>query len=106
MAWVRPHSALLSQPSLVQGGGSGSDADADRLRLGLIGAKATTGGVSMFARQMEHSCSRRWTASNSRSAKACLKPAECMSWRVVAKNLAISCQSSWRASGRGTSRAT
>ena len=74
-------------------------------RRGREGAKATTGGVSLLARQMEHSCSRRWTASNSRRAKACLKPPECISWRVVARNLAISCQSFWRASGMGTSRA-
>ena len=60
------------------------------------GASAITGGVSMLARQIEHSCWRRWTASNSRRAKACLKPPECMSWRVVARNLAISCQSLWR----------
>ena len=45
----------------------------------------------MLARQMEHSCSRRWTTSSSRRAKACLKPPECINWRDVAGNLAISC---------------
>ena len=89
-----------------------------RLRLGLVSDGWRRPGVSfeleanrwrlglgLLARQMEHSCSRRWTASNSRRAKACLKPPECISWRVVARNLAISCQSFWRASGMGTSRA-
>ena len=65
------------------------------------GVRATAGGSSMLARQMLHSCSRRWTTSKSRRAKACLKPPECVSWRATAKNRATSCQSSWRTSGRG-----
>ena len=70
----------------------------------VMGARAITGGVNVWARQIEHSCSKRWMTSSSNRAKAWRRLPECINWRGVARNLAISCQSSGRTSGMAASR--
>ena len=55
--------------------------------------KAMTGGVSMLARQMLHSCSSLMTSLTSRRANAPRKPPECMKWRPAERQRAMSSKS-------------